>query len=166
MGGKNVSLETPVVWMDDLNEGATYTLLFRNLAAAAVRVGARVDLGKKHRAKEYRWRLTVAFATPPVVDETVLLYLATSDGVFPDGGCGVADAAGDVNMVKNMISLGELTVTSIVADHEMTISGTCTIVDRYVSPVVHNNTADNLSDTAANICILSLAPITEQAGPY
>lgn len=123
-------------------------LTFNNLAASAGRVGARKDLGSGSTSEWYSWRLTVQFDTAPVVGETVEIYLSTSDGTEEDGQVGTADAAlGSSNDLANLKLIGILTVTSTDADHDMTASGICRIPTRYVSPVIYNNTADNLQAT-------------------
>ena len=123
-------------------------MTLNNLAAGAARVGAQKDFGAGSTAGLYQWRLTVQFETAPVVGETVDVYLSTSDGTEEDGQEGEADAAvGDTNSLKNMHFIGSLVVTSTDADHDMTASGVCRIPTRYVSPVIHNNTADNLQAT-------------------
>lgn len=140
-----VARETPIVWSDTAG-GLVMTL--NNLAAGAGRVGAQKDFGAGSTAEWYSWRLTVQFETAPVVGETVQIYLSTSDGTEEDGQEGEADAAlGSANSLKNMQLIGLLTVTSTDADHDMTASGICRIVTRYVSPVIYNATADNLQAT-------------------
>ena len=135
-------------------------LTLANLAAAACRVSAQHDLGAAARSEWYRLRATVQFATAPVVGETVDVYLATSDGTDEDGQEGTSDAAlGSTNSLKNMHFIGCLVVTSTGADHDMTASFICRIPDRYVSVVVHNNTADNLrNDTGVNTITLTPIP--------
>lgn len=150
-----VAREAAVVWGDS---GRDLVMTLNNLAAAAVRLGARKDLGAGSTSEWYEWRLTVQFETAPVVDETVLIYLSWSDGTEEDGQLGAADAAGDANSVKNMKLIGALTVTSTDAAHDMTASGICRIPTRYVSPAIHNNTADNLKATA-NVSEFTLTPI-------
>jgi len=140
-----VARETPIVWSDTTGD-AVMTL--NNLAAGAGRVGARADLGAGSTACWHNWRLTVQFDTAPVVGESVEIYLATSDGTEEDGQVGTADAAlGSANTLKNLQRVGVLVVTSTDADHDMTASGRCLITERYVSPVIYNNTSDNLQAT-------------------
>jgi len=139
-----VARETSTVWSDTAGD---LVCTLNNLAAGAVRVGARLDLGEGSTPAEFTWRLTVQFASAPVVGETVPIYLSWSDGAEEDGQCGSADAAGDTNMIKNMKLIGILTVTSTDADHDMTASGRCWIGTRYVSPAIYNKTADNLKAT-------------------
>lgn len=150
---------TPVVWSDTTGD-ATMTL--NNLAAAAVRIGAQKDWGAGAQPNMYAWRLTVQFETAPVVGETVDVYLATSDGTEEDGQMGTSDAAGDTNSIKNCMFIGSLVVTSTDADHDMTASGVCSIPTRYCSPVIHNNTADNLQATN-DTGEFTLTPIYYQA---
>ncbi len=148
--------ETPIVWSDS---GADLVMTLNNLAAAAARIGARKDFGAGSTSEWYEWRLTVQFDTTPVVGETVDVYLSTSDGTEEDGQEGVADAAiGAIGSLKNMHYVGSLVVTTTTFDHDMTASGICRITTRYVSPVIHNNTADNLQATA-NTGEFTLTPI-------
>lgn len=140
-----VARETPVVWSDTAGD---LVMTLNNLATGAGRVGAQKDFGGGSTPEWYEWRLTVQFATAPVVGETVDIYLSTSDGMEEDGQEGEADAAlGTTSSLKNMHFIGSLLVTSTDADHDMTASGVCRIVTRYVSPVIRNNTADNLKAT-------------------
>ncbi len=136
--------ETGIVWSDTAGD---LVMTLNNLAADAVRVGARKDWGAGSTSEWYTWRLTVQFETPPVVGETIDVYLSLSDGTEEDGQVGVADAAGDTNTLKNLKHIGSLIVTSTDADHDMTASGICRIPTRYASPIIHNNTVDNLQAT-------------------
>jgi len=138
--------ETPIVWSDTAGD---LVITINNLAASgACRIGARKDLGAGATSEWYEWRLTVQFETAPVVGETIDIYLSTSDGTEEDGQEGAADAAlGSVNSLRNMQYIGSLVVSSVDASHDMTASGVCRIVTRYVSPVIHNNTVDNLKAT-------------------
>ncbi len=140
-----IARETPVVWSDTTGDLA---ITINNLAAGAGRVGARKDFGAGSTSEFYSWRFTCQFETAPVVGETVDLYLSTSDGTEEDGQVGTADAALDAeDTLQNLLYLGSLVVTSTDADHDMTVSGTARIPTRYVSPVVWNDTADNLQAT-------------------
>lgn len=154
-----VARETPIVWGDS---GRDLVMTLNNLAAAAVRIGAQKDFGEGSTSEWYTWRLTVQFETAPVVGEVVLIYLSWSDGTEEDGQLGVADAAGDVNSVGNMKMVGSLKVTSTDTAHDMTASGICRIPTRYVSPCIHNNTADNLK-ASANVSEFTLTPIPSES---
>ena len=154
-----VARETAVVWGDS---GRDLVMTLNNLAAAALRLGAQHDWGVGSTPEWFTWRLTVQFETAPVVSETILIYLAWSDGAEEDGQLGAADAAGDGNSVKNMKMIGALIVTSTDATHDMTASGICRIPTRYVSPCLHNNTADNLK-ASANGSEFTLTPIPPES---
>lgn len=136
-----IARETAIVWSDTAGD---LVITINNLAAGAVQVGARKDWGAGSTSEWYTWRLTVQFETDPVVGETVDIYLSTSDGTEEDGQGGAANAAGDTNMIKNMMLIGVLVVTSTDAAHDMTASGICRIPTRYASPVIYNHAADNL----------------------
>lgn len=140
-----IARETAIVWSDTAGDLA---MTLNNLAAGAGRVGAQKDFGAGSTSEWYSWRLTVQFETAPVVGETVDVYLSTSNGSEEDGQEGTANAAlGSTNSLKNMKFIGSLVVTSTDAAHDMTASGVCRITTRYVMPVIHNNTADNLKAT-------------------
>ena len=139
--------ETAIAWTD---AGGDYTMDLGGLAADAVRVGAQGDLGAAPRADRYGWQLVIdGFDTAPVVKETVDLYLAFSfDGTDIDGDVGASDAAGDKNDLPNLLPLKPAVVASTAAADKLIVSGVVEIVARYVSPVVHNNTADDLLSTS------------------
>lgn len=140
-----VARETPIVWSDTVGD---LVITLNNLATTVARVGAQKDFGAGSTSEWYEWRLTVQFDTAPVVGETVDIYMSTSNGTEEDGQEGVADAdVGDNGSLKNMQFIGSLVVTTATADHDMTTSGICRIATRYVSPVIHNNTANNLQAT-------------------
>ena len=151
-----VARETPIVWTDTAGD---LVMTLNNLAAAAARIGAQKDFGVGSTSEWYTWRMTVQFETAPVVGEVVYVYLSTSDGGEEDGQEGVADAAiGSLESLRNMKLIGCLVVTSTDAAHDMTASGICRIPTRYVCPVIHNATADNLKATN-DLSELTLTPI-------
>lgn len=154
-----INPETPIVWTDT---GGDYTLDLGGLAADAVRVGGQGDLGAAPRASWYEWRFVLdGFDTAPVVGETVDIYLATSDGTNHDGDIGTSDSAGTTAILPNLIFLGSAVVQTVTAANEVIVSGIVQIFARYVSPVIHNNTADALLSTAdAHKFILT--PIPEE----
>lgn len=152
-----VKRETPVVWTD---AGGDLVITLNNLAAGAVRLGARKDWGAGSTSEWYEWRCTVQFETAPVVGQTVDIYLSTSDGAEEDGQLGAADAAADTDSIRNMKFVGSVAVTSTDADHAMTASGVCRITTRYVSPCIYNHTADNLraDNDASEITLTPIPP--------
>lgn len=156
-----ISEETSQEWTDI---GGDYTMDLGSLAADGVRVGAQGDLGTSPRADQYSWKLVIdGFDTAPVVGETVDLYLAFSDGTNVDGDVGTSDAAGSVDDLPNLLFLGSATVQTTTAADNLIISGSCQIHQRYVSPVIHNNTADALLGTSdGHKFILTPTPLEVQ----
>lgn len=151
-----INAETAIAW----TVGGTPDIDLGGLAADAVRVGERRDLGSAARAEWYEWRVNIdGFDTVPVVGERVDLYLATSDGTIEDGDVGALDAVGATVSLPNLTFLGSATVQTTTAADELHASGLIRIAARYVSPVVHNNTADALLGTAdAHTFILTPIP--------
>lgn len=141
-----IAPETAHTWTDT---GGDDTLDLGGLAADAVRVGDQWDMGASSRADWFEWRLIIdGFDTAPVVGETVDVYLAFSDGTNHDGDIGVTDGAGTTVSLPNLLSLGLASVQTTTAGDELITSGIVQIVSRYVSPVIHNNTADALLSTS------------------
>ena len=149
--------ETSKTWTDT---GGDYALDLGSLAADGVRVGAQCDLGAAPRADQYIYKFVVdGFDTAPVVGKTVDLYLAYSDGTFVDGDVGTSDAAGFTADLPNLMYVGSASVQTTTAADNLIISGLVNIPFRYVSPVVHNNTADALLGTSdAHKFILTPVP--------
>jgi len=141
-----VQQETAIEWTDS---GGDYALDLGSLAADAVRVGARADLGAAPRAFQYEWRIVIdGFDTAPVVGEGVNIFLSTSDGTYEDGDVGTADAAGTKVSLSNLLFIGSAIVQTTTAADKLQASGLVNIAARYVSPVVWNGTADALLGTA------------------
>lgn len=143
-----VNPETAFSWSD---AGADLVLDLGTSGGAAdgVCVGARKDLGAAARAEYYEWRIKIdGFDTAPVVGESIDIYLATSDGTVEDGEVGVASADGTTAALKNCHFIGSVIVQTTTAGDNLQASGICRVVSRYVSPVVHNNTADKLLSTS------------------
>ncbi len=136
----------------------TVTCTIKNLAAGAGRVSAQLDRGAGARAEEFEWRAKFTFATTPVVGEAIDLYLSPSDGSIQDGDLGTSDADVDgvlgkgavADVVKNLYYLGSVVVQKADATQSMKAGGRCRIASRYVSLVVHNNTADALGTVDAD----------------
>ena len=142
----SINEETTKTWTDT---GGDYAMDLGALAADAVRVGTQGDLGAAPRADQYSWKLVIdGFDTAPVVGETVDLYLAFSDGTYVDGDVGTSDAAGATVDLPNLLFLGSAVVQTTTAGDNLIISGMVQIAQRYVSPVIHNNTQDALLSTA------------------
>jgi len=143
-----INEETQLVWAAS---GGDFTLDLGTSGgdAGGVRVGARGDLGAAARSEWYEWRMLIdGFDTAPVVGENVDIYIATSDGTVEDGEVGTADADGATTDLPNLTFLRSATVQTTTAGNNLQVSGIVRIVARYVSPVIHNNTADKLLSTA------------------
>jgi len=131
------------------------------LAADAGRVSAEYDAGAT-ASRLWEWRMTIQMNTAGVVGESVDLYLAYGDGTDRDGDSGAVDAAlPSVNRLKNMTYIGSVVVQDTTTATDMTSSGMCSINSRYISVVVHNNTADALQATDG-VNIVTLTPVADQ----
>lgn len=159
-----INPETAKLWSDAGHASEDYVLdLGANGGSGVVAVGAQGDLGAAPRSRRYKWRLTIdGFDTAPVVGEMVHLYLAygrsTSD---IDGDVGSSSGTGSINDLPNLHHIGTAIVQTTTAGDELFISGTVDIVDRYVSPVVYNATADALLSTS-DVHEFELTPIPDE----
>jgi len=144
-----INPETAITWSD---AGATNVIDLGGLSDGAVRVGAQHDLGSSARSDMYEWRLKIdGFDSAPVVGETIDLYFAyadASDNTLIDGDVGTSDAAGATADLPNLQYAGSVVVQTTTAGDDLVASGIIQIASRYVSPVVHNNTADALLGTS------------------
>lgn len=137
----------------------------QSLAAGAGRQSDQLDLGEGAVAALYEWRAFVQFATAPVVDETVDIYLKTGGSslgatTHPDNDDGVADGAVSAeDKLKNLHYIGSIVVDEAVADVEMVASGTVYLAARAIQVVFWNASADALtSDVDENGFMLSPVP--------
>lgn len=138
--------ETSHTWTD---AGGDDALDIGGLAADAVRQGDQWDMTASARSDWFEWRMVVdGFDTAPVVGESVDVYLGFSDGTNHDGDLGTADAAATTVALPNLLFLGSCIVQTTTAANELIASGLVQIRSRYITPVVHNNTADALLSTA------------------
>ncbi len=154
--------ETPIIFADAAHASEDYVITLSALAADGVRVSAQGDLSDVPRSEWYNWRLFIdGFNTAPVVGETVDVYLATSDSSgagTEDGDVGIADAAGSTVQLPNLLYLGSATVQTTTTTDELMVSGTVRITARYVSVVVHNNTADALETSTHSFTLTPVPP--------
>lgn len=130
-------------WQDT---GGDYALTIKNLANAAVRVGARHDRGA---TLPYVDRLEVeivinGLATAPAagdVGNSVDVYIAQSDGTNADSNIGTGDAAGAVDDLPNMRRAASAFVRNTTTTQKLisriVLEG---IAARYYSIVIHNRT--------------------------
>ncbi len=142
-----VNPETKIVWA----VGGTPDLDLGALAADGVRVGQQTDRGASARSAWFYWEMFIdGFDTAPVVGERVEIYLAMAheSASVVTGTVGVADAAGVTVALPNLLHLGGAAVQTTTAGDNLVVSGEIYVTARYLSVVVHNNTADALLGTA------------------
>lgn len=154
--------ETSLTWTDDTT-GGDYTLDLGGLAAAGVRAGDEGDLGTFPGSRLFRWKLVIdGFDSPCIIGESVDLYLAFSEDATQatrDGDLSGTDGASSTVVLPNLLFLGSAIVQTITETDELVCSGVVSISARYVTPVVHNNTADALLGTSdAHKFILTPVP--------
>lgn len=159
-----INEETSKIWTDT---GGDAALDLGGLAAGAVRAGGELDLGAAPRSFLYRWTLVIdGFDTAPVVGEALNLFLAFSHDATQatrDGDLSGTDGTSTTAALKNLLALGSAIVQTTTAADEIVTSGIVEIFHRYVSPVVHNATADALLSTAdAHKFILTPIPYEAQ----
>jgi len=135
-----------------LASGGDVTHTLTSLAAGAGRQSAQLDRGAETTGHPFlfRWRFWCQFATAPVVDESIDIYIKTSDGTHLDNDDGTGDIALSAeNKLKNLHYIGSMIVDEASATPEFSASGTFECYERYLNVVVWNDTADALSATAA-----------------
>ncbi len=162
-----INPETTITW---LNTGGDLDMDLGGLAADAVQMGAYSDRGAAARAQDYAFELLIdGFDTVPVVGESVDLYFAQSnattnfDGNPTTDPTAVAEGVMTTDQLKNTMFANSAIVYSTTAANKLKITGTVRLTSRYISPVVHNNTADALLSTAdAHSLILTPIPIEIQ----
>lgn len=138
--------ETSHTWTDTSGDD---TLDLGGLAADGVRQGDQWDLTASAHSGWFEWRMVIdGFDTAPVVGEKIHIYLAYSDGTNHDGDLGTADAASSTVVLPNLEWIGSATVQTTTAADEIIVSGKVQIFSRYVTPVIHNDTADALLSTS------------------
>ncbi len=157
--------EASTTWTDS---GGDKTMDLTSLAADGLVIGAYLDRGSGSRATKYHYNFIVGgFSTAPIVGESVLLFFSQSDdGTNFDGQPTTAPGAateGSIteNQANNCLYVDTAIVHSTTAADKLQISGEVILTGRYISPVVHNKTADALSSTSASHSV-ELTPIPDE----
>lgn len=160
-----INPETAVTWT---NSGGDELMdLGAGGGADGVVMGSFLDLGSAARSEFYMYELTIdGFDTAPVIGESVLLYLSFSNATTNFDGNPTTDpttsAEGTMttDQLRNLLGpIAAASVYSTTAANELKVSGTVRIPFHYVSPVVHNDTADKLLSTSdAHTFILTPIP--------
>lgn len=139
---------TAITWTDS---GGDLALTLNALAAGAGRQGAQKDWGvlTAPRPTRYHIRVTVQFNTQPVLGETVDVYWKSGDGTDYDNDDGTGNIAlSSTDKLKNLTYLGSVIVDQQTLNIDMGFQTTFEDFNRYGMPVIHNNTADALENTA------------------
>lgn len=141
------SLGTPIIWGEAGATGisltVTNTLSLNNLANAAGRMGAAVDLGADWDG-EYLAQLIIETGTAPVAGNNCELFLAWShDNTNWPGKVTGSDAAYPATVSENKLQLGlSAGVLVATADANTVLRQQPRVIRakaRYVTPVVVNN---------------------------
>lgn len=152
--------ETAITFKDS---GGSAVLTLQNLGFGAGRISAQYDRGAGSKPMRYSWKGVVQFETAPAVGELIELYLAQSNGTYVDGTVGTADAVLTTDKRRNLDFIGTIVADTTSTGTDIVNSGICYIWQRYVSVGVWNGSAgDNLKNTA-NVSIIELTPIPDEA---
>jgi hypothetical protein len=146
--------ETAVQWTESGGGGAEL-MDMGGLAAGGIVMGSFHDRGADAQAADFTYELVIdGFDTAPVVGESVLAYLSFSDATTVFDGVPDTDpttsAEGTITTahLPNLLMLDGATVYSTTVTKQLKVSGRVRIEHRFVSPVVHNDTADAFESTA------------------
>lgn len=150
-----VDVGTGIVWTDtggdeslDLGEAAG-----DNCGdTTVVCIGSYHDFGVDPRPGTYMMEVDLSgFATAPVVDEIVAVYISEGEttSVFsgPESPSDTADGLSAENRLGNMLGPFILTVHSTTAGDNLTGVFYFESYSRHLAPVVHNATADDLEES-------------------
>jgi len=145
-----------------INQGTTITfdstptdvaLTLTSLASGSIRYSAPADLailGDGAGPGLYQWGLKTKFATTPVLDEVIDIYLALSDGTN-DFNISQTDHTETLESTfAGAKWIGSLVVNEASTTASFTAFGEVFIPTKQVQAVIANGTADGLSATAAD----------------
>ncbi len=139
--------ETAITFKDS---AGTVVFTCTSVASGAGRQSAQHDFGTGAHAFLFNWTAYVQFATEPVVDEVIDVYLKTSEGTHIDNDDGTGDAAVSAeDKLKNLQHIGSIVVDEASVTPEFSASGVVAIYNKIVQVVFFNKTADALSSTAS-----------------
>jgi len=175
-----VKQNTPTVWANDGAGGGDYAgdggaetddIDLTGVVASEAREGAKADLGAK-RAPLYAVTLRIEFATAPADGDTVDLYMGpslsgTAATANPGELSGVdADYTGSTGstLAESLLQLdlvGKLACTNDATALVQQQTFVYAPPLRYLSPVVHNNGADNFHSDAVEMSI-TMTPLVDE----
>lgn len=131
--------------------GATYAWSMEAIATGAGRVSAQIDLGAAPRPAWYSWSCEAQFQATPTQGKGIELYIAgapDADATQIDGDVGNADAAlGDVDMRRNLISIGYVVSENAAASEKCVASGRFMHTERYLTIVGYNDSGATTNAT-------------------
>jgi hypothetical protein len=119
----------------------------------AVGVGSYHDFSAAPQPDEYELVIDIdGFDTAPVVGETVDVYVTESTDASlwtgPEAPNDTTDSTGATVRLPNLKYVGSAVVHTTTAADNLTAMFVFRSSARYIAPVVHNNTADDLLTTA------------------
>ena len=129
--------------------GADVAWSVEGVANSNGRVSAQIDLGASPRPGFYKWSCEVQFQATPTQYAGLELYKAGApdgDATQVDGDTGQSDAAlGDIDMRRNLQSIGFVASENAAASEKCVASGTFEHADRYLSLVAYNASGATIS---------------------
>lgn len=134
--------------------GAAAAFSVEGVANAAGRVSDQIDWGAAPRPDWYEWSCEVQFQATPTQGLGLELYVAGApdgDSTQIDGDIGSTDAAlGDVDMRRNLKSIGYVVSENAAASEKCVSSGIFQFTQRYMSIVAYNASGASVNATDSN----------------
>ena len=131
--------------------GADVAWSVEGLTNANGRVSAQIDLGAAPRAFMFKWSCEVQFQATPTQGAGLELYKASApdaDATQIDGDVGSSDAAlGDVDMRRNLKSIGYVVSENAAASEVCVASGMFEHYERYLTLVAYNASGATVNAT-------------------
>ena len=148
--------QTPVVFSDSDGD---VVLTLQNLGFGAGRISARVDRGAGSKPGLYRVRSVFQWVASPAATDYAEIYLAGSDGTYPDGNVGTADAALASTQLNNLQLISVVSAEVATGAANRIGAGLFEILDRYYSIGVFNRSATKNLVNTANVSRVILTPV-------
>jgi hypothetical protein len=134
--------------------GAASAFSVEGIANASGWVSAQVDWGAAPRPDRYEWSCEVQFQATPTQGLGLELYVAgapDADSTQIDGDVGATDAAlGDVDMRRNLRTIGYVVSENAAASEKCVASGEFTFTQRYMTIVGYNASGASVNATDSN----------------
>lgn len=134
--------------------GANVAFSVENVANAAGRVSAQIDLGVLPRPALFEWSCEVMFQATPTAGRALELFIATApdqDATQIDADVGNADAALAASSMRyNLRKIGAVVAESATAGEKFVASGVFECTQRYLSIVAYNDSGAAVNATDSN----------------